>query len=437
MPTIHSTPSKNNKRPLLLETTNTNCNTPRGFAYHLALCCCSRKLLVSVLGIFFCVQAHSLFRFHRNLQSAPWPEAVPVNLLKKTTATKNNVDYSTGRTTPRSIQRRNQIIQQMQQAAVVAKTTNVNRKKSVRGIMESKIENHKLKEKANNNGHMQKNNASIAAELKEIQHPQIQNTKQVDKKLEGKNETKVKSVRGVIVLGMHRSGTSLLSGLLVHGLHYKSPGKLLAAHMDNPYGYYENYHVMKQNNYWLEEQHKSWDMLNMTTSPTNSSIVVGEFSVQRSCSKKPCVVTDMSKSFRNRTYFTNRNAALSHYNNKSNVPWIMKEPRLCFTMNMWRPLLKGGPPAVLLTFRHPLEVARSLRTRNVTRVENLSDGLKLWIWYNRMAIENSKDLCRVITRCEMLLCVSGVFEIPIVSSNYNYLFSPPCFFHLSLFELQQ
>mmetsp|Transcript_4816 Transcript_4816/g.7119 ORF Transcript_4816/g.7119 Transcript_4816/m.7119 type:complete len:182 (+) Transcript_4816:2-547(+) len=72
-------------------------------------------------------------------------------------------------------------------------------------------------------------------------------------------------------------------------------------------------------------------------------------------------------------------------------------------MNMWRPLLKGGPPAVLLTFRNPLEVARSLRTRNVTRVENFSDGLKLWIWYNRMAIENSKGLCRVITSNDAIL----------------------------------
>ena len=41
----------------------------------------------------------------------------------------------------------------------------------------------------------------------------------------GDSVTGDETVRGVVVLGMHRSGTSLLSGLLVHGLSYKSPGR--------------------------------------------------------------------------------------------------------------------------------------------------------------------------------------------------------------------
>jgi len=376
-----------------LETTN-NCSTPRGgLNYYLALSCCSRRLLVSFLCIFFFVQAHSLFRFHRNIQSSLWPGAVPVILLKKKTATKH-VDDSAGRTRAK---RAKQIIQRMQQAVVFDKTTKVKSIKSVRGIMESKKENHILKEKANNNGHLQKTNVSIATELEETQHHGIQNNNQdVDEKNEGNNATKVKSVRGVIVLGMHRSGTSLLSGLLVHGLHYKSPGFQINANEQNPYGFYENWNVLRQNDVWLKEQNKTWDVLNVTTSPTNSSIVFHEFSLQHSCAKHPCPKT-ISQLERNSQYFFNRNKALHHYNNPSNVPWIMKDPRLCVTLKMWLPLLKGPRPAVVFTFRNPIEVARSLKSRNVNQVEIFASGLKLWIWYNRMAIENSRGLCRVVT----------------------------------------
>ena len=38
---------------------------------------------------------------------------------------------------------------------------------------------------------------------------------------------------GVIVLGMHRSGTSMLSGVLVEGFGYETGGPLLAPQSDN------------------------------------------------------------------------------------------------------------------------------------------------------------------------------------------------------------
>jgi hypothetical protein len=76
----------------------------------------------------------------------------------------------------------------------------------------------------------------------------------------------------------------------------------------------------------------------------------------------------------------------------------MKDPRLCVTLKLWLQVLNGAPPAVIFTYRSPVEVARSLAARSVNQVKNLSDGLRLWIWYNRLALENSKGLCRVLTR---------------------------------------
>mmetsp|Transcript_22079 Transcript_22079/g.31635 ORF Transcript_22079/g.31635 Transcript_22079/m.31635 type:complete len:99 (+) Transcript_22079:1010-1306(+) len=49
----------------------------------------------------------------------------------------------------------------------------------------------------------------------------------------------------------------------------------------------------------------------------------------------------------------------------------------------------------LYLYQNPLEAAQSLKSRQNSY--SLVDGLKLWIQYNRIALENSKDLCRVVT----------------------------------------
>mmetsp|Transcript_13627 Transcript_13627/g.19533 ORF Transcript_13627/g.19533 Transcript_13627/m.19533 type:complete len:228 (+) Transcript_13627:1143-1826(+) len=87
----------------------------------------------------------------------------------------------------------------------------------------------------------------------------------------------------------------------------------------------------------------------------------------------------------------------------SNAPWIMKDPRVCVTFKMWLEILHGAPPAVIFTYRNPLEVARSLQGRERETVELLGDGLKLWIWYNRLAVDNSKGLCRITTSNEAVM----------------------------------
>ena len=135
----------------------------------------------------------------------------------------------------------------------------------------------------------------------------------------------------------------------------------------------------------------------MTTSPTNSSVIINGFSTALSCATDSC--KEASKSSRDYQYFEHRNKALVHYNDPSNAPWIMKDPRLCVTFKMWLEILHGAPPAVIFTYRNPLEVARSLQGRERETVELLGDGLKLWIWYNRLAVDNSKGLCRITTRC--------------------------------------
>jgi hypothetical protein len=92
--------------------------------------------------------------------------------------------------------------------------------------------------------------------------------------------------------------------------------------------------------------------------------------------------------------------ALAFLNNAENAPWLQKDPRMCITIGTWRKLLNNNP-AVLFTYRHPLEVAMSLKKREQNFT--LEHGLRLWIAYNMRAIQNSRGLCTVYSSNEAIL----------------------------------
>ena len=53
----------------------------------------------------------------------------------------------------------------------------------------------------------------------------------------------------------------------------------------------------------------------------------------------------------------------------------------------------NNEPAIVFTYRHPLEVALSINKRDEGIA--LETGLRLWIVYNMRAIQNSRGLCMV------------------------------------------
>jgi hypothetical protein len=90
--------------------------------------------------------------------------------------------------------------------------------------------------------------------------------------------------------------------------------------------------------------------------------------------------------------------ATAFYNDPINFPWMMKDPRLCILLKTWLVLLKYTP-VVLFTYRHPLDVALSLYHRENVPIER---GLWVWYNYNKLAIQNSQDTCRVVTSCHAI-----------------------------------
>lgn len=175
---------------------------------------------------------------------------------------------------------------------------------------------------------------------------------------------------GLIVLGMHRSGTSVLTGLLSK-MGLATGGNLLPPASANKKGYFERFDVTRQNDAFLARQGASY-------------LVVEQYN-----HSKALMDIVISKN-----QFQEGQKSLAFLNSETNYPWVLKDPRLCITLRTWLPLL-NFIPAVLFSYRHPLDVASSLANRD-ERLP-LEEGVRLWYAYNRNAIMASHDLCRVVT----------------------------------------
>jgi len=155
----------------------------------------------------------------------------------------------------------------------------------------------------------------------------------------------------VIILGMHRSGTSCLAGSLEQaGLHL---GQVNTKAPHNAKGNRENRDIMDLNDTVLSAVGGSWD------NPPSSSV---PWSADQIAARDALIAT----------YPTNK-------------VWGFKEPRTLFTLEGW---LDALPDARLVgTFRHPLAVAQSLSTRNKFSIEQ---GMDLWMAYNQRLLQISQ-----------------------------------------------
>src|SRR5690606_4349244 len=70
-------------------------------------------------------------------------------------------------------------------------------------------------------------------------------------------KTKASSREAIIVLGMHRSGTSAVSGVLAK-LGAQAPRSLMPPTQDNPRGYWESSELMKFHDRVLESAGHRW-----------------------------------------------------------------------------------------------------------------------------------------------------------------------------------
>jgi hypothetical protein len=181
----------------------------------------------------------------------------------------------------------------------------------------------------------------------------------------------------ILVLGMHRSGTSALSGLLVQaGLN--SPVDLMPPTSANPRGYWESLGAVELSNQLLSQLGSHWS----------------------SCWDLPlnCWEThaEALKSWRSGML------KMLHSSYPAGSRAVLKDPRLCVLLPALQPWLESKliPCTVFLPIRHPAEVAASLlAAEGIPRRQ----AVLLWLGHVLHAERNSRQLKRLIVDYRVLL----------------------------------
>lgn len=188
-----------------------------------------------------------------------------------------------------------------------------------------------------------------------------------------------RSSKGVIVLGMHRAGTSATGHILVD-LGFELPGEPVPADEDNPRGYWEPHEIVAIHDDFLHGVERSWS----DPRPLSPAVFEG----------KP------AEAARRR---------LSEAIERVVVPrpqWVLKDPRMCRLMPLWNGLLEthGLEYRFLHILRSPLAVAESLLERDRFGHEK---SMVLWLRHNLEAEAATRGRKRSWLHFEQLANGSG------------------------------
>jgi len=157
----------------------------------------------------------------------------------------------------------------------------------------------------------------------------------------------------LMVMGMHRSGTSALSGIAAR-LGCSLPTTEMPATASNEKGFYESRRIYELNNALMQSAGIDWR--DWMPFPAN-----WEHSKQ-------------AEQFQDQA----REVLRGEFG--SSPFFVMKDPRICRVYPFWKKVLEaeGCAPALLYTHRNPLEVAASLENLKKTSAET---GLIIWLRY--------------------------------------------------------
>src|SRR5579875_2932044 len=178
----------------------------------------------------------------------------------------------------------------------------------------------------------------------------------------------------LVVLGMHRSGTSAMARVLSFA-GAQLPKQLMPAHPDaNPAGFWEPEAIVRLNEEILVRNGSAWD--DPSAARGLEITVPGEMQ---------------------------RRAILALRQEYDDAPAIvLKDPRISLLMQFWRVALesRGYSPRFVIMVRDAEEVAASLATRDGFSREK---GLLLWANYMLEAERGARGVDRVFVRYTDLL----------------------------------
>ena len=158
----------------------------------------------------------------------------------------------------------------------------------------------------------------------------------------------------LLILGMHRSGTSVLGRIVTRLGFYPGPEEQLMPPLEeNPTGFWERRDIRDINDKILKLHDSSWDC------PTKN------FPTRSKLPKE-----------------LSHNIATILSRMESQYPYFVKDPRISLTGNYWFSKYSRFLP--ILAIRNPIEVAHSLKKRNSLPLEL---GLALWEKYTISALQ--------------------------------------------------
>lgn len=156
----------------------------------------------------------------------------------------------------------------------------------------------------------------------------------------------------IVVLGMHRSGTSCVGELLAAMGAYFGPSEMgTGGNVENPHGLFERRDLRRLCHFILQQARAEWWATSGFASdrlPTGTEARIAGMATP--------MLADLN----------------------AHEPWFIKEPRLCILLPLLREQL--GPVVAVCVWRDPLEVAQSLHTRDAMPLEL---GVALWERYVR------------------------------------------------------
>lgn len=172
--------------------------------------------------------------------------------------------------------------------------------------------------------------------------------------------------RIICIVGMHRSGTSMIAQILNQcGLYLGPPERLLKADATNPLGHFEHRGFLEIDRKLLKFFKATW------REPPD---------LQPGWQLNPKLASLRAEA----------KALAATFTGKS--PWGWKEPRASLFLPFWQQAIPNM--RFVICVRNPLEVARSLEKRNRTP---LKKGAFLWYRYMRASIEDTEGCPRLFT----------------------------------------
>jgi hypothetical protein len=181
--------------------------------------------------------------------------------------------------------------------------------------------------------------------------------------------------RGLLVLGMHRSGTSALTRIL-NLVGAQLPSRLLEPGFDNVTGYWESADLTALHDRVLESAGTRWE--DFATLPASWH------------------ASDVAESFRQEIL------AVLQRDFVTSPLFVIKDPRICRLVPLWTSVLErfGVESAFLIAFRNPIEVAESLKVRDGFHP---ATSLLMWLRHVIDAERGSRGARRVLVSYEALL----------------------------------